>query len=146
MEKLIITGRYFFAIAIIGLGIEHFIFQDFIIGRAPAWPDSIPGKLVWAYLSGVIFILIGLAILLRIKVRLVSVLAGTLIFLWALLRHIPVIASDTFLSGAWTSAGKALTFIGGFLVIAAVAPREETFRAPRSLLQFINLENELIIL
>lgn len=36
MEKLITTGRYFFSIGIIGLGIEHFILQDFIMdGHQP---------------------------------------------------------------------------------------------------------------
>jgi uncharacterized membrane protein len=56
MNNLIIFGRSFFAVAFIGLGIEHFIFQDFISGRAPAWPEVIPGKLIFAYVTGIVFV------------------------------------------------------------------------------------------
>lgn len=146
MKKLLLTGRYFFAIAFIGLGVEHFIFQDFITGRAPAWPEPVPGKQVWAYLTGIGFIGVSLAILSGKKARVASIVAGTLIFLWAFLRHIPVVAADSFLSGAWTAAGKALTFTGGFLAIAATFPKEEGARKQRPLLKFMNLENEFIIL
>lgn len=145
MEKFTLTGRIFFAIALMGLGIEHFIFQDFITGRAPGWPESIPGKLVWAYLTGAVFIMIGLAIISKKKARSAAILAGALILLWALLRHIPVIATDSFLSGAWTSAGKALTFFGGILAIAGTLPKMEN-NHNTSLLNYMNLRHEFIIL
>lgn len=145
MEKFTLTGRIFFAIALIGLGIEHFIFQDFITGRAPGWPESMPGGLVWAYLTGIAFIGISIAILSGKKARSAAILAGALIFVWALLRHIPVIAADSFLSGAWTSAGKALTFFGGVLAIAATFPKEEA-KINSSFLKFMNLGSEFILL
>jgi uncharacterized membrane protein len=47
MYNLALIGRIFFAIALIGLGIEHFVFREFITGRAPK-----SGSLVWAYISG----------------------------------------------------------------------------------------------
>lgn len=144
MDKLIPIGRIFFALAIIGLGIEHFIFQDFITGRAPAWPESVPGGLIWAYLTGAIFIGIGIAILTGKKARSAAMLAGALIFLWALLRHIPVVAADSFLSGAWTGAGKALTFVGGALAIAATFPKTRTGRNT-PLLKFIDQEGPFIL-
>ena len=128
-----------------GLGVEHFIFQDFITGRAPAWPASMPGGLAWAYLTGIAFILIGLAIVSGKKARPATVLAGVLIFLWALLRHIPVVAADSLLSGAWTSAGKALTFVGGVLAIAATFPKMEPGR-DTLLLKVVNLEGEFILI
>ncbi|HMB91610.1 MAG TPA: hypothetical protein VKP65_12230 [Rhodothermales bacterium] len=144
MDKLIPIGRTFFALALIGLGIEHFIFQDFITGRAPAWPASVPGKLIWAYLTGALFIVIGVAILSRKKARPAAVLASVLICLWALLRHIPVVAADSLLSGAWTQAGKALTFVGGTLAIAATFPKME-MDGNTSLMKAINLKSEFIL-
>lgn len=144
MEKLTVIGRIFFALALIGLGIEHFIFQDFITGRAPAWPESIPGKLVWAYLTGLIFIVVSMAIFSGKKVRYATIFAGALVLLWAFIRHIPVVASDSFLSGAWTSAGKALTLFGGFWAIAATFPKEKGDNTV--LLKFLNLGSEFITL
>jgi len=43
---------------------------------------------------------------------------GLLVFGWALLRHLPIVAADAFLAGSWTRAGKALTMIGGSLAMA----------------------------
>lgn len=143
MLRLIQVGRAFFGIALIALGVEHFIFRDFVTGRAPAWPASIPGGVIWAYLSGVAFVAIGAAILFRKSARPAAVVAALLIGSWALLRHLPVIAADSFLSGAWTGAGKALTFAGGALAIAATFPAVDAGR--RALLaKLVNLEREFI--
>lgn len=145
MDRLIPVGRTFFALALLGLGIEHFIFRDFITGRAPAWPESIPGGVIWAYLTGATFVGIGAAILAGKKARSAAILAAVLIALWALLRHIPVVAADSFLSGAWTRAGKALTFVGGALAIAATLPKIEAGRNS-PLLKLMNLGIEFIVL
>lgn len=145
MKKLPKIGRYFFAIGVFGIGIEHFIFQDFIMGRAPAWPESLPGKLPWAYLTGTAFIIISIAILAEKKVRIATITAALLVFLWAFLRHIPVVAADTFLSGAWTSAGKALVFMGGALAIAAAFQKVSSFNKTL-ITKFMNLEAAFIII
>lgn len=145
MKKLIPDGRIFFGLALISLGITHFVFGDFMTGRAPAWPESVPGKLVWAYLTGAIFFGIGISIISNKKARFPAILAGVLILLWALLRHIPVVATDSFLSGAWTGAGKALTFLGGVLAIGATFPKVKA-EHNSSFLKFMNMRNEFILL
>lgn len=123
MDRLVPLGRTFFALALIGLGIEHFLFRDFVTGRAPAWPDSVPGGPVWAGATGVVVALAGAAILLRRAARPAAVAVAALVFGWALLRHLPVLAEEPFLSGAWTRAGKAWTLVGGALAVAATLPR-----------------------
>src|ERR1700741_4493804 len=106
-------GRSFFAVPLLGLGVDDFLFKDFVTGRAPDWPESIPGGVIWAYLSGFAFIVSGGAILSARKARAAAIITAVLIASWALLRHIPVLVGDSLLSGAWTRAGKALTFTGG---------------------------------
>jgi uncharacterized membrane protein YphA (DoxX/SURF4 family) len=123
MSRLVSIGRAFFAVALIGLGAEHFVFRDFVTGRAPAWPESVPGGMLWAGLTGATFILIGIAVLSGKLARPAAVVASVLIFGWALLRHVPVLAAEPFLSGAWTQAGKAWTFVGGALAVAATFPK-----------------------
>ena len=119
MERLIPPGRTFFALAVIGLAVEHFIFGEFITGRAPALSDDAPGRLAWAYLSGSALALIGVSILVGRSARAAAIAGALLIAGWALPRHIGVLASEPFLSGAWTAAGKALTLSTGMLAIAA---------------------------
>jgi uncharacterized membrane protein len=128
MNRLIHVGRIFFAIALIGLGTEHLIFEEFITGRAPAWPGSIPGGVVWAYLTGVAVVATGGTVLTGKHARPAAIAVAVLIGCWALLRHVPVLAADSFLSGAWTRAGKALTLAGGALAVAATFPKVEAAR------------------
>jgi uncharacterized membrane protein YphA (DoxX/SURF4 family) len=94
----------------------------FVTGRAPAWPEAIAGGPPWAYLTGLVFIAIGLTTLAGRNVRSAALAAAALIGTWALARHIPVLVTDAFLSGAWTRAGKALAFTGGALAVAATSP------------------------
>lgn len=120
--RLITIGRLFFGLALLGLGAEHFVFREFVTGRAPAWPDGVPGKLLWVYGSGVVVMLTGASILARRGGRPAALLLGVLVFTWALLRQLPIVAADLLLAGSWTQAGKALTFIGGSFAIAATFP------------------------
>jgi len=145
MNPWMAIGRIFFALALIGLGIEHLVFQEFITGRAPEWPAAIPGRVAWASVSGVAITMTGLAIIAGRRARLAAVLAGVLIFVWAFLRHLPVVATDSLLAPTWTKAGKALTFFGGALAIAGTLPREEGSRA-EGLLRLVNLSGELVLL
>lgn len=137
MDKIVRVGRLFFAVAIIAFGILQFIFGDFVPGRAPAWPVSIPGRLIWAYVSGAILITAGLAISFGKKARWAALLSGAMIFLWALLRHIPVAAAAPAFGGEWTSMGKALVLFGGAFAVAGSLPEEKSSRT-RALTAFVN--------
>src|SRR5688572_21899276 len=64
----------------------------------------------------------GLAVLVRQWGRPAAVGLGLLVFTWALLRHLPIVAADSVLAGSWTRAGKALTIFGGSFAVAAVLP------------------------
>jgi uncharacterized membrane protein len=111
-------GRTFFAIALLGLGVEHLVFQEFVTGRAPDWPDGVPGKLLWVDGSGILVILAGLGVVRRWWGRQAMLCLGLLVFVWALLRHLPIVAADALLGGSWTQAGKALTIVGGSFAVA----------------------------
>jgi len=145
VSRLLPIGRLFVALALFGMGVEHFIFQEFITGRAPAWPASLPGRTIWAYGSGAAIVAAGLAILVGKKGRPLVMLAGILILLWALLRHIPIVATDTLFAGSWTRAGKALMLFGGAFAVAATLPAENG-RGKSTLLTLINRSDEYIVL
>ena len=144
MRRLLPIGRTFFALALICLGAEHFIFGTFVTGRAPAWPQAIPGGTIWTYLTGLVFIAIGFTTIAGRNVRSAALLAAALVGVWALVRHVPVVAAEAFLSGAWTRAGKALTFTGGALAVAATSPLI-SWAPHKPLVAFANLECEFIV-
>lgn len=140
-RTLTAVGRVFFALGLVGLGASHFIFGQFVTGRAPAWPEGVPGGTAWAYGTGVAFIAIGAAILARRGGRPAALFAALLIFGWALLRNIPVVAADRLLGGQWTQGGKSLTLLGGALAVAATLPAVGAAR-DAAYLRMVNLRRE----
>lgn len=145
MQRLIPFGRILFALALIGLGVEHFVLGDFVTGRAPAWPEWLPGRSVGAAVSGIAVILCALAILMGRRARLAALFVGSLVLVWALFRHIPVVAGDALLGPTWTGAGKALTLFGGAFAIAGVRP-PDAFLEGTELGRFLNGSGALIAL
>jgi len=123
MDTLHQYGRYFYATGFIAFGIMHFVFGDFITGRAPSWPDQLPGQQIWTWLTGILFIVTGFSVFTGKMVRQLALASGIVIILWAAIRHIPVVASDQLLGGSWTQLGKALIFSGGILAIAGSFPK-----------------------
>ncbi len=116
-------GQVLFAAGLIGLGVDHLVLGEFVTGRAPAWPAGAPGRLAWTALTGLAFIMAGLAIVLRRYGRSAAIFVAVVVFAWALLRHIPVLAHSPFPSPDWTNAAKALRLIGGALAVAATLPK-----------------------
>ena len=81
-----------------------------------------PGKLLWVDASGIVVILAGLGVVMRRWGRQAMLSLGLLVFVWALLRHLPIVAADALLGGSWTRAGKALTIVGGSFAVAGTLP------------------------
>ncbi len=120
LSRLIQLGHIFFSLAILSFGLDHFIYAKEAAGYIPSW---IPNHMFWIYFAGVPLVGSGLAIILKIKVRIIAALLGIMIFTWLVILHIPyVIAahfSDT--GGEVTSALLALAYSGTAFVIAGSA-------------------------
>lgn len=142
MKRLQAIGSGLFAVGLAGLGSTHLIFGDFMTGRAPAWPEAVPGRELWAYGTGAFLILAALAILTGRRVRTAMLATGILIFAWAMLRNLPVLAADTLLGGAWTRTGKGLALFGGAFAIAGIAPAATT--GSDRLRRFIDRRREFV--
>jgi uncharacterized membrane protein len=119
---LVLSGRVLFAVALASLGAQHIIFDRFVVGRAPPWSTAESSGSTWIIVSGLTLSACGLAILRPRIGRAAALFAATLVLIWALLRHIPVVMASEFLSASWTDAAKALRFIGGALAVAATLP------------------------
>ena len=118
MVKLIQPGRIMFALGIISLGVLQFFARDYVLGRPPAitwpaWATAMPGKLTWAYMSGILVIIAGLAIILNKKARVAAIFIGVLFLAYSfLVRHLTAM-SDT------GNGYKSLALGGGAFIIAA---------------------------
>ena len=116
---MVSIGRIFYAIGLIGIGIQHFIFGDFIPVIVPAWPSWIPGRPFWAYAVGAALIAAGIAMLFNMKARTVAVYTGAAFLAMVVIGHIPVqLAGSPGHLAVWNNTFKALSFCGGAWVVA----------------------------
>src|SRR5262245_12778079 len=102
MNTLLKPGRLIFATGMLALGVVCFIAKDFIVGRPPAWPESLHVNPILAYVSGSLIILAALAIIANKKGGHAALLIAILIFFLAILRHAPAFMND------WLNAYKAM--------------------------------------
>ncbi|HLX67253.1 MAG TPA: hypothetical protein VKR41_09670 [Puia sp.] len=116
-KVLIPVGQFFYSIMLIIFGIEHFLFAQGVRTLVPTW---IPGDLFWTYFAAVALIGSGIAIILRIKVKLVATLLGIMVFIWFLILHIPraVVAPVTDKGNELSSVFESLGVSGIAFVIA----------------------------
>lgn len=117
-KTLLILGRIFFSIMLIVFGIDHFLYTDFV---APLVPNWIPGHIFWTYFGAVALIGSGACIMLKVKIRLVGMLLGTMLLLWFIILHIPRAIADPYegKGNEITSVFQALAFSGIAFVIAS---------------------------
>ncbi len=115
-------GRYFFALAFVAFGIQHFVYAHIAAGVGPPW---IPGRPLSAYLFGVIFVGAGVAIFIGKKTRMAATLLGTITFLYFLLLYAPRIEAQLHNPGPWTSGFEILALCGFASVLANTFPKEE---------------------
>jgi uncharacterized membrane protein len=119
MEKIVPLGPLFFCITMIEFGIDHFLYIDGIKTLVPTW---IPGNIFWTYFAGAALIGSGVAIVFRVKVQIVAILLGVMIFLWLIMLHIPraIEFPELANSNEIVSSADALAFSGTAFIIAAV--------------------------
>lgn len=115
IRMIAVTSRYMFAIAILVFGIQHIMYEKFILTLIPGW---IPGKLFWSHIVKIAFLGAGLSIILNVRARLASFLLGIMFLGWVLIVHIPGVSSRPNLESEWTSLFVALAMSGISFTIA----------------------------
>ncbi len=103
------TGSYFFASLLVVVGIQHFMYANFVATLVPEW---IPGHIFWAYFVGIAFFATAISIVFRIKVELITPLSGVMFLLWVLILHLPRVITNIHTETEWTSLFVALAMSG----------------------------------
>jgi len=123
METLTKTGRIFYGIMIACLGAQQIPYADFRPVIFPPWSATMPGLAILAYLSSVLLILCGVAIIFEKKVREVSLILGGVFLLLILLAQVPFeLIKDPYYKhlGVWGNTLKELVFAGGAFAVAGM--------------------------
>ena len=115
-------GRYFFALAFVAFGVQHFVFARYAAGLGPPW---VPGRTLLACLFGVLLIGAGATSFIRSKARVAATILGAITFLLFLLIYVPRIATQVHNPGPWTSGFELLALSGCAMVLAGSSPGEK---------------------
>jgi uncharacterized membrane protein len=128
-----LVGRVFYSAGLIGIGIQHFIFADFISVILPGWPAWIPGRSVWAYAAGAALVAAGISMLSGFHARTVGAITGMAFLLLVLL--VDILTQLRIWSGnglTWADTFTAFSLSGGAWVFALTF-KDLSFRVPRPL-------------
>lgn len=108
-----------FAASLLGFAAVQLVAGDFVLGRAPAWPEGVPGRLVWSSATAVIVAVAGIAIALERRARIAAGVVATLVLVWAVARNVAPALTDRHYGAAWTMLGKSIALFGGAVAFAA---------------------------
>lgn len=115
-------SQVFFGLAIIVYGIQQFIYGNFRNVQLPPWQYNLPGLIIIAYLTGVLMLTGGLAIIFTKSGKQASLIIGITFFSFCLFFHVPYeLFSDPnkiYHLGLWDSTLKELALAGGAFVVA----------------------------
>jgi len=109
------VGRIIFGLVMIVFGLFHFMSGADMAGFAlPGWPVAI----ILVYVSGAALIAAGIAIVLKVKAKLASLLLALLLFIIIISVHVPSMIAGNEM--AMSAILKDLGLAGGALVLASV--------------------------
>ncbi len=131
MKQFIKTGRLFYGIGIVALGVHQLIIKDFrqeILPPFPSWAHKYP---VFPILTGIALIVVGIIISGLVKIKLVStknicLYLGFCFLALIITCQLPYILIFSHVKvsrlDVWFSAGMELAYSGGAFVVAGSFP------------------------
>jgi hypothetical protein len=101
--------RYLFALVLLVFGIQHIMYEKFILTIIPAW---MPWKLFWARLVTIAFLATAVSVAINILTHIAMVLLGSMFLIWVVILHIPRVTIRSWKETEWTSMFIALAMSG----------------------------------
>ncbi|MEX0723348.1 MAG: hypothetical protein WD357_10840 [Gracilimonas sp.] len=114
-------GRFVYAIPFAIFGIFHFMNASAMAGMVP-----IPGGAFWVYLTGIALIGASVALMIQKEVKLVALLLGIMLLIFALSIHLPsVISGGEGMQASMSSMLKDLALAGAAFFVSGVYSDKE---------------------
>jgi len=118
MKNLPLSGRYLFALAIIGIGLVHFVTGNFPSSLLPV--PAMTGRLLLVYLIGFVFCAGGISLFFERVALTGAIIIGTTFLILFLFPHLPKLLSNVTDPGEWTVAAETLALCCGAFIVASV--------------------------
>ncbi len=121
-------GRYFFPLAFVAFGVQHFVYARYAAGLGPPW---YLGRPLGACMIGVVLVATGAAIILGQRAQMAANLLAVTLILFFLLLYVPRIIRELHNPGPWTSGFEILALCGCALVLASALSGAEKNQAAK---------------
>ena len=121
-ERGMRIARYLFALALIPVGLSHFVYAPQTLGFVPAW---LPFRSGWAYLGGAGHIAAGLGVLFGVLPRLAATLEAAMIGVFTALVWVPLVAASPTSQLQWTGLVVSWTIGAAAWVVAGSLPSKQ---------------------
>ena len=118
VDRILGLGRCFFAISIVGFGVQYLVYGHYLGGLPPV-PPWAPGGAVGAYSVGAVLVALGLSIFFNWKARFSAAVLGLLFLLCVVLLHTWRISSVINDGNDRTRALEPLALAGAAFMLAA---------------------------
>ena len=121
-------ARIFISAPAIFFGLEHFLHPEFLPAvdldqRTPTW---IPGHVLWAYLAGTVFIVLGTSLVLNRKTRLAATYLGIMVLVLLSFVYLPMVVSNpSDIENGLNYFVSTLAFSGAAFLLAAATTGED---------------------
>lgn len=114
---VITFARFFIGIPVAFFGVEHFLHPEFAPGvplakLTPAW---VPGHLFLAYLTGAVFVVTGLCLMVNKEPRLAATGLGLMILVLVIAVYVPIVIAKP------SSIGNGLNYLVDTLLLSGSA-------------------------
>jgi len=121
MSDLNSLGRYFYACAAVGSGIQQLVRADFVrvVPKLPVW---VPAQPFLACAVGGVLIVAGAAILSGYQSRRAALALAALLVATFVFQRVPEIIANPSVGYIWTNPSKVLAFLGGAILLSVWAP------------------------
>ncbi|MVM34555.1 hypothetical protein GO755_31290 [Spirosoma sp. HMF4905] len=117
MYTLFRSGPFLYGIAILALGVEHFVTGNFPTALLPIAVGT-PGRIILVYSVGAILSATGLCIIFQKKPGWAALLAGSLVLLLDATVHLPKLIANPYNGGEWTVFTELVALAGGAFLLA----------------------------
>jgi uncharacterized membrane protein YphA (DoxX/SURF4 family) len=117
------VSRYLFGICVISFGVVHFTAISATAAMAPRW--IAPGAEFWAILTGVAFVLAGIAILSGILDVLAARLLSAMLVVFGLLVWLPQLFAYPQAHLVWAGNAVNLAMVGAAWIVAELLGRQQ---------------------
>jgi uncharacterized membrane protein len=128
-SKLIVAARFLIAISIGVFGIDHYLYPTFAPGipqegavfvTMPAW---IPGHMLWAYATGMIFVVCAVGLMTRKHARSAATVLGLVVLVLALFVYVPLtVAKASDIANGLNYLAIHFALAGAVLLLAGSSP------------------------